>query len=166
MKKLAAQLILPIFLVLTGSTVWATPDTGTLFAARLLSSNGEMSALAAYRGKPLVVNFWARWCPPCRAEIPELDAFARQQQGKITVLGIGLEDDPAAVRQFMQQFPMSYPVLLAGNQGDRLMRDLGNQQAALPYTVFIDAKGRIVGRKIGRLRAHDLNDAAGKLLPP
>lgn len=164
MKRFATLLAIPFFLFLTGSTVLAAPDTAALFTTPLTSTNGKPVALVPYRGKPLVVNFWARWCPPCRAEIPDLDAFAKQQQGRITVIGIGLEDDPAAVRAFMQQFPMSYPVFLAGDQGYQLMRELGNMQAALPYTLFIDARGRIVGQKTGRLRPADLDTAARALL--
>ena len=111
-----------------------------------------------------MVNFWARWCPPCRAEIPELAAFQKKHRGRIEVLGIGLEDDGAAVSAFMQQHKMDYTVLLTRKQGNPLMQDLGNKRGGLPYTLFIDKQGRVVGQKLGLLRQADLDKAASLLL--
>ncbi|MCK6390683.1 MAG: TlpA family protein disulfide reductase [Azonexus sp.] len=121
-------------------------------------------ALSGYRGKPLVVNFWARWCPPCRAEIPELAAFRKHHQGRIEVLGIGIEDDAEAVRDFVKAYEMNYPVFLAREHGLPLMKALGNVQGGLPFTVFINARGEVIGQKLGRVRQKDLDEAAASLL--
>ena len=138
-------------------------DGSALFATTLADSNDRPVALSSYRGKPLVVNFWARWCPPCRAEIPELAEFRKKHRGRIEVLGIGLEDDAPAVRKFMQEHAMHYPVFLAREQGMPLMRALGNTRGGLPFTLFIDHNGQIVGSKLGMLRKADLDAAAAQL---
>ncbi len=139
------------------------PATDTLFAASLTDLDNKPAALARYRGKPLVVNFWARWCAPCRQEIPELIKFRQAQKGRIEVLGIGIEDKVEPVREFAARNKMDYPVLLAGDQGIALMQALGNKVGGLPYTLYIDGQGRIVGEKMGMLKAADL-EAAARLL--
>lgn len=141
------------------------PDSAPLFAAQLIDPDEKIVAMSAFRGKPLVVNFWARWCPPCRAEIPELNEFRKAHAGKIEVLGIGIEDDAAAVKAFARDFPMRYPVFLAGSaDGTMLMRSLGNSRGGLPYTLFIDRHGRVIGQKLGLLRQRDLDAVTRQLL--
>ncbi len=159
------RLIFLLFLLSTAMTAAAgNPDPGLLFASTLDNPQRQAVAIKRYQGKPLVVNFWARWCPPCRAEIPELNDFQRRYAGKIQVLGIGLEDNPELVSAFVREYAMTYPVLLARDQAIPLMKSLGNTQGGLPYTVFIDARGRIVGHKLGLLRSADLEAAARQLL--
>lgn len=154
-----------VFALLSPLTaIGETQDASPLFSSTLQSADNKPVGLAQYRGKALVVNFWARWCPPCRAEIPELSAFQKTHRGQIEVLGIGLEDDATAVSAFMKQHKMDYTVLLTGNQGTPLMQALGNKQGGLPYTLFIDRQGRVVGKKIGLLRQADLAKAAELLL--
>jgi thiol-disulfide isomerase/thioredoxin len=161
-KNLLAAFCLCLF-----STIGLTqerPDMAPFFAASLLDAAGKPVAMSTYKGKPLVVNFWARWCPPCRAEIPELNEFSKQHAGKITVLGIGIEDDPAAVKAFAADFPIRYPVFLSGPNGPQMMQMLGNPRAGLPFTLFVDRHGRVVGQKLGLLRKNDLEAAAPLLL--
>ncbi len=162
MKNLLISLIFALFSTLTAAN--DAPDASALFASTLLTPNNKPIALAQYRGKPLVVNFWARWCPPCRAEIPELSAFQKAHRGQIEVLGIGLEEDPEAVTAFMKQHKMDYAVFLSGKQGTPLMQALGNKQGGLPYTLFIDRQGRVVGKKLGLLRSADLEKMTDLLL--
>jgi thiol-disulfide isomerase/thioredoxin len=132
-----------------------------LFAAKLSSSDDKPVALEAYRGKPLIVNFWARWCAPCRVEIPELiktqDKYAKRG---LVVIGIGLEDKPESVRDFMKAYEMSYTVLLAKTGGIDLMQALGNTRAGLPFTVAIGPKGNIVASKLGAMNRAELDAAA------
>lgn len=153
-RRLAAGFFFSLFFVLTATA--DTPSTTPLFSATLTGSHGRPVALGQYRGTPLVVNFWARWCPPCRAEIPALRAFRRQQQGRIEVLGIGIENDIEPVQEFVRAQEMDYPVFVAATQGIPLMKALGNQRGGLPYTVFIDRHGQVVGTKLGLLREADL----------
>ena len=100
---------------------------GLFFSISLPDQSGKAVSLAEYKGKPLIVNFWARWCIPCREEIPELRAVARDNRAKgLTVLGIGLEDNVPNVQEFIKAYEMDYPLLFAQSQGIELMKALGN----------------------------------------
>lgn len=163
MKKILAALFLSLSSAL--SVAQQLPDSALFFAAQLIDPDEKNVAMSAFRGKPLVVNFWARWCPPCRAEIPELNEFRKTHAGKIEVLGIGIEDDAAAVKAFARDFPIRYPVFLAGGaDGTKLMRTLGNTLGGLPYTLFIDRHGQVIGHKVGLLRQRDLDAITPHLL--
>lgn len=140
-------------------------ESDPLFAATLTGTDEKPFALAAYRGKPLIVNFWARWCGPCRVEIPELvKAHDKYQKKGLVVLGIGLEDKAESVRDFMKAYEMNYPVLLAAEKGIPLMQALGNSKAGLPFTIVINRKGEIVARKLGVMKAEDIAAAAAAVL--
>lgn len=139
------------------------PSSAPLFAATLNDLDDKPVALERYRGKALVVNFWARWCGPCKAEIPELIKFRHAHKGKIEVLGIGIEDRAEPAREFAKAYDMDYPVFVAKEQGIPLMQALGNTKAGLPYTLFIDRNGHVVQRKMGLVKKPDF-DAAQELL--
>jgi thiol-disulfide isomerase/thioredoxin len=113
--------------------------------------DGTPRRLAEWRGRPLLINYWATWCPPCVAEMPVLDAFAAEQGANgIAVVGIAL-DEPGAVRGFLERVPVDYPNLIEepGPQ-DSSMR-LGNRRAVLPFTVLADAEGRVLATHAGSL---------------
>jgi thiol-disulfide isomerase/thioredoxin len=156
---LALRQFLPFALLLNGLAHAAGSDA--LFASRLASSDDKPVALEAWRGKPLIVNFWARWCAPCRVEIPEL-ALTQEKYRKrgLVVLGIGLEDKAESVRDFMKAYEMNYTVLLAKSSGIELMQALGNTRAGLPFTVAIGRRGEIVATKLGAMNRAELDAAA------
>ena len=117
---------------------------------------GGTLAMKSLAGKPLLLNFWATWCPPCVEELPMLNAFYREQSAKgWQVLGLAI-DQPSAVRKFLTRIPLDFPVGLAGLGGTDLGRSLGNVNGGLPFTVFLDRNGRLRERKIGELSAQDL----------
>ena len=151
-------------LLLTAAMVQAAA-ADPLFAVKLTGTDDKPVALESFRGKPLIVNFWARWCAPCRKEIPELirihDRHAKQG---LVVLGIGLEDKAESVRDFMKAYEMNYPVLLARDKGIELMQALGNSKAGLPFTIAINRKGEIVASKLGAISKAELDSASELVL--
>lgn len=128
--------------------------------ARFDGPFGETLRLADWRGRPLVVNFWATWCPPCVEELPLLNAFhARQSEKGWQVIGLAV-DQPSAVRSFLQKLPLSFPVGMAGFAGTELSRSLGNLTGGLPFTVVFDEAGQVAHRKIGQVSETDLKQWA------
>lgn len=117
---------------------------------------GSVLELAGFQKKPLVLNFWATWCPPCVAEMPLLDRFYRENVDKgWQVVGLAL-DKPDPVRRFVRENAIGFPVGLAENGGYELVQALGNLSGGLPFTVVIGTDGSVVQRKMGRLSAADL----------
>ncbi|MBX3586471.1 MAG: TlpA family protein disulfide reductase [Ramlibacter sp.] len=117
---------------------------------------GPPLAMQSLQGRPLLINFWATWCPPCVEELPLLDRFYRANSAKgWQVLGLAI-DQPTAVRSFLQKTPVSFPVGLAGLTGTDLGRSLGNLTGALPFTVVLDARGQVAQRKMGKVSPEDL----------
>lgn len=134
-----------------------TPDAlQAVWASEFDTPKGETLKLADFRGKPLVLNFWATWCPPCVEEMPLLDAFFRQNSANgWQVIGLAI-DQPSLVKRFMGQFPVDYPIALGGMNGSELGRLLGNAQGGLPFTVVFDAAGDVKVQKLGKLSADEI----------
>ncbi len=121
---------------------------------------GGVVSLQSMAGKPLLLNFWATWCPPCVDELPMLNDFYRQQSpAGWQVLGLAI-DQPSAVRKFLQRIPLEFPVGLAGLGGTDLGRSLGNLTGGLPFTVVLGASGRVLHRKMGQVTPQDLKEWA------
>jgi thiol-disulfide isomerase/thioredoxin len=134
--------------------VWAlqfpTPDGGTL-------------SMAEHRGRKVLINFWATWCPPCVRELPLLDHFQREQAGQgWRVIGLAV-DGPTPVREFLRRTPLGFPVGLAGLDGTSLSRSLGNETGGLPFSVAFDAQGRLRERQLGELTDAELKRWAAAL---
>jgi len=112
----------------------------------LTDLSGQTLALSHYRGKVVLLDFWATWCDPCRDEIPHfIDMQNRYGPHGLQVIGISMDDDETLARDFYRQFKMNYPVAM-GNA------DLAGQYGGilgLPITFIIDREGRIVSRHIG-----------------
>ena len=134
-------------------------DASPLWSQRFdRPEGGEPLVLATLRGQPLLVNFWATWCPPCVEELPLLSRFhqAQQAQGKRwQTLGLAI-DQPSAVQRFLARKPLAFPVGLAGMGGTDLVRSLGNSAGGLPYTLLLGADGHVLARKMGQMHEADL----------
>lgn len=133
-------------------------EVQSFWQKRFEQPTGAVLDMAGLRGRPLLVNFWATWCPPCVEELPMIDAFWRQHASKgIQVLALAI-DQNAAVQRFLGRQPLSIPVGLVGAEGTDLAKSLGNSMGGLPFTVFFDADGRIYRQKLGKLTKEDLDD--------
>lgn len=118
--------------------------------------DGRVHHLSDWRGKRVLVNFWATWCLPCRREIPALnEAQARYGSGRVQIVGVAL-DDPAQVRAFIRQVPIHYPVLLGMGSTPNPSKRFGDSLGALPFSVLIDRKGRIRATYYGPLQPSQL----------
>lgn len=118
--------------------------------------DGSMLAVSAMKGRPLVLNFWATWCPPCVEELPLLDDFFTSNRTKgWQVLGLAV-DQAKPVGQFLQRTPLSFPVAMAGFAGIGVSQALGNLSGGLPFTVVFDSSGKVLHRKMGKLRSEDV----------
>ena len=118
---------------------------------------GKRRALVEWNIPALVCNFWATWCEPCREEIPTLIATrAKYGANRVEVVGIGI-DHVVKMLQFASDLKIPYPLLAGESGGAELMRELGNEAGALPFTVIRDMRGAIRFRRLGRLRAGDLD---------
>ena len=117
---------------------------------------GAPLAMSSFRGKPLLVNFWATWCPPCVEELPLLDYFFQENKSKNwQVLGLAV-DQPSAVRTWLQTRPLNFPVAMAGLSGTDLSKSMGNLAGSLPFSVVFTGNGEIAHRKIGKVEPQEL----------
>ena len=128
-----------------------------MWALRFERPEGGEVLLATLRGRPLLLNFWATWCPPCLKEMPLLDQFQREHAARgWQVLGLSVDSAAAPVREYLARLPMSFVIGLAGVDGIDLSRALGNANGGLPFTVVFDRRGALVQKKIGLVHAKEL----------
>lgn len=131
-------------------------DADPLFQKSFPDASGAEQAMSAFLGKPVVVNFWATWCPPCVHEMPDLQALSERHPH---VAFVGLAVDAAVnVRAFADnKVKVSYPLLVTGHGGIEMMRPLGNSKGGLPFTVVFDAQGRVIERILGIIKPDSLD---------
>jgi thiol-disulfide isomerase/thioredoxin len=110
-----------------------------------------LRSLSEWGGKPLVINFWATWCAPCRREIPMLNALTQEVSTEgIEVIGIAI-DFREEVLKFLESTPIGYTVLIGEQDGMAAARAFGMEDIGLPFTAFIDRQGRIATIHVGEL---------------
>lgn len=136
-----------------------TPEAAALqalMATPFTTPQGEPVTLERWRGKTLLVNFWATWCTPCREEMPLFNATQeRYAPNGIQFVGIAI-DSAESVQAFAAKLGIDYPLLISNAAGLELARGLGNRVGGLPYTVVIDADGRLTHAHLGQVREADL----------
>ncbi len=138
-------------------------DDGLEFSAPGL--DGRSIALSSYRGHPVIVDFWATWCGPCRRQIPELVALYKKYNRSrgLVIIGVSCDliqgDGAKAVAPFVEEFQINYPIALAD---ERLVDSMGVE--AIPTTLFVGPDGKLVSRIVGAGHAGEITDSARQLL--
>ncbi len=129
----------------------ADAAVSTLMQTTLPDTQQQPRKISEWQGKHLLVNFWATWCPPCVAEMPELVALqAELGPQNFQIIGIGI-DSPANIREFAEKHQITYPLLIGGMAATELARQFGNTSGGLPFTVLIGADGQVRQTYLGRL---------------
>jgi thiol-disulfide isomerase/thioredoxin len=124
---------------------------------------GSRLQMQTLRGRPLVLNFWATWCPPCVREMPALERFHLDHQARgWQVLGVAA-DNVAAVRDFLARRPVTFAIAMAGFEGIEWSRRLGNLSGGLPFTLVFDAAGAVAHRHMGESTYEQLADWAKRI---
>ena len=140
---LAFALLAPLGAAAQALTPWPGGAPPPLALAAL---DGQPHRLADYRGRVVLVNFWATWCAPCRAEMPSIERLRRSLENEpFAVLAVNVGEDPAAVRAFAERVPMNFPLLL--DRDAKVSRDWGAR--ALPMTFIVGPEGRIRYQALG-----------------
>jgi thiol-disulfide isomerase/thioredoxin len=131
-------------------------DLPELWGQQFDTPAGGKLAMQSLRGKPLLINFWATWCPPCVDELPLLERFYTENKAKsLQIVGLAA-DKPDAVTTFLQKMPLTFPIGLVGMPGIALSKSWGNLVGGLPFSVMLAADGHVMQRKMGKLSESDL----------
>jgi thiol-disulfide isomerase/thioredoxin len=139
-------------------------DSAPLLALSLPDLDGRPQPLTQWRGKVMVVNFWATWCGPCREEMPEFVRVQRELGPKgLQFVGIAI-DQRDKVALFAKEFDLNYPALIGGYDAMDVAKPLGDRLAGLPFTVVLDRQGRIVHTQLGQLQPTLLRSILADLL--
>jgi thiol-disulfide isomerase/thioredoxin len=156
-------------LALAAGIGWAvfdrTPaDTNALLALSLPDPAGQLQPMAQWRGKVLVVNFWATWCAPCREEMPQFVRAQNEYGAKgLQIVGIAV-DNADKVQQFAKELGLNYPALIGGYGAMDLSREMGNSLVALPFTLVLDRQGKLAYTHLGPVKADKFRDVIAQLL--
>ena len=135
-----------------------------MLSASYPDTSGQTRRVSDWHGRIVVVNFWATWCAPCREEMPLLQASQQKYRNKfVQIVGIGIDSEPK-IRQFTAEYGILYPILIADSGALELMRKLGNEAGALPYTVILDRDGAIAYRRLGLLKQPDFHKVLDGML--
>jgi peroxiredoxin len=134
-------------------------NTAPDFSASTL--DGGSTSLSSYRGQVVLLNFWATWCPPCRTEMPDMQAFYQEYQAQgVIVLAVNVQEDGGTVNNLRNEYGLTFPILL---DGSGQVKDAYNARA-LPKTYFIDRGGVIRQIQIGDMSRQQMVDAVTPLL--
>ncbi len=146
------------------STEAASAATQAMPAVTLTGLEGTQVSLSEFEGQPLLINFWATWCRPCRKEIPLLIALREEHEAQgLEVVGIAI-DELEPTRDMAAAFGITYPIVVGEQEGIDAMVAFGAPTTALPFTAAVDRDGQIVAGHVGELTAEDAQRLLAEVL--
>lgn len=132
-------------------------DEQPLLQAKL-QYNGESTAVGTQLGQLTLVNFWATWCTPCRDEMPLFEAMYRSaKQDGFQIIGIAI-DNPETAQPMLDSMDITYPIFYAEKTGMQVMESVGNPQGLLPYSLLLDADGKVLEQVLGKVDEAQIAD--------
>ena len=141
----------------------ASAYAATALDTPLKDLQGKTQKVTQWVGKPVVLNFWATWCGPCREEIPAFVNLQKQYGDKVQFIGVAI-DKPEDVSKYIKQYGVTYPVLVGDADAMDMMNKLGNTDGVLPFTLILDSKGHLVTQSLGAMKAAQVQKAVNPLL--
>ena len=160
--------VLGVAIIIAGALLWrqltldatrpagGNADSAPLLALTLPDAAGKQESLGQWKGKVLIVNFWATWCEPCKEEMPRFIKLQDEYAAKgLQFVGVAI-DQPDKVRAFAKDIGLNYPTLVGGYGAIELSKTLGNNVGALPFTVVLDRAGAVVHTQLGPLKDQQL----------
>ena len=171
MKKNALLMVVAITALLAGvltqnswSVLLNNKPSEPLFAFNLEDLSGKRHDISEWKGKILIINFWATWCPPCKKEIPEFVALQNQYSAQgLQFIGVAI-DDKEAVKDYLTTIKVNYPILIAEDEGIALVNKLGDISGTVPFTVVVDPDNLILHRHPGNFSKEQIMDIVAPLL--
>ncbi len=129
---------------------------------QLPDTSGNLNRLSQWSGKPILLNFWASWCGPCVEEMPALEQIHQDHNKQIQIIGIAL-DDPTAVKKAIESMAITFPILIDTAQGFDSSNRFGNRVGAIPFSVLIDANGKLIDTHRGAMDLAEMRDWVSSL---
>ena len=154
--------LLPLLALALASPVFAGESVKTAPAFVVKTVEGKSLKLADFKGRPVVIDFWATWCKPCRAAMPHLEVVQKRYELQgLVVMGLSVdEEEPAEVRRFVQKLGVSFRIAMA----DERVLDLYGPVRSIPTTFFINRQGEVVRRVVGYIDEDTLDGYVQELL--
>lgn len=122
--------------------------------------SGNKVQLNDFRGKAILLNFWASWCAPCRIEMSEFQNIYDSNPNEIVVIGVNLQENKDNIEEFVKKLGITFPILLDPDSEVKSLYDIFTQ----PVTYFIDKDGKIVDKKFGPLTIEEINEKVSKIV--
>ncbi|MCM8804384.1 MAG: TlpA family protein disulfide reductase [Candidatus Omnitrophica bacterium] len=148
MKKIILILFFPLLLSCFGQENKKAHDFS------LISIDGKLIRLSDYKNKKVILNFWASWCPPCRAEIPDFVRFYNENKEKVVIIGIAVSSKEKDVKEIVEKFKITYPICMSDGKIEKLYGPIN----AVPTTFIIDENGNIKYKKVGMMDENQLKE--------